>query len=132
MSYEIKVPARVSGGHNIIVKGKTPGMTVRMETATGEVEWMTVPVTLPQGYRIVATVDRDDGSIWDLGQNNDKEFRLFQRYTDPWRWHSHGPATKLSPQDIQGFGLTDDPQFCQADVEGEGQYSAIYTSNFIP
>jgi hypothetical protein len=117
-----------SAGHHIIIKGQTPGMEMQAEDGG----WMSVPVTLPDGYRIVATVDRDDGSIWDLGQNNDKEFRLFQRSTDPWQWHSHGPATKLSPQDIQGFGLTDDPQFCQADVEGEGLYSAIYASNFIP
>ena len=64
-----------SAGHHIIIKGQTPGMEMQAEDGG----WMSVPVTLPDGYRIVATVDRDDGSIWDLGQNNDKEFRLFQR-----------------------------------------------------
>ncbi len=123
------LPVHLRAGHNIIIKGKTPGGVI---TDPQGVEWEGVPVTLPDGYRIVATVDRDDGSVWDLGQNNDGEFRLFERFTDPWQWHSHGPATKLSPVDVQGFGLTEKIDFNPADVEGEGLYSAIYTSNFIP
>ena len=92
--------------------------------------WEIVQKTLPAGFRFVATVDRPNGDIYDLGQNNEGQFRLFRRCTDPQLMNSHHPKGEiLSDTDLVGFGLSRE-QSCDS-VNGDGQYSGLCISNLI-
>lgn len=96
-------------------------------------DWEVVEKTLPGGYRIVATVDRPNGDIYDLGQNAESKFALFRRLTDPYSWYSHGKAERLSDADIAGFGLL--RAVCadlEETIQEEGEYSSLCRSNLIP
>lgn len=94
--------------------------------------WEMTVVTLPAGYRIVASVERPDGDMYDLGQRADGQYRLFRRFTDPWLVNSHGKAEVLSEMDLAGFGLSraesqPDPEL----VDEEGSFSSLCKSNLI-
>ena len=88
-----------------------------------------VPWTLPDGYRIVGTVDRPDNTTYDLGQNAAGQFRLFRRQVGAYHFYSHCKGAILSDQDLIGFGLTR-AQSCES-VSGEGMFSALYPSHLI-
>ena len=88
---------------------------------------------ITKDYRLIASVDREDGSIDDLGQNAAGDFRLFRRSTDPWTLNSHAPGRILSPDDYVGFklgarGYTRD-EVCRAEEDGE--FSSLCKSNLI-
>lgn len=96
-------------------------------------EWEVVEKTLPGGFRLVATVDRPNGDIYDLGQNAEGKFALFRRLTDPYSWYSHAKAERLSDTDVAGFGLlravcVDVPEEA---IEENGDYSSLCRSNLI-
>lgn len=102
--------------------------------------WEVCELTLPDGYRIVGSVERPDsagnvlgqGEIYDLGQNAEGQFRLFRRSTDPWSLNSHvGKGEILSDVDLAGFGLTRE-QSCEPDRAAEhGDYSSLCRSHLI-
>ena len=117
---------------DIIISGQHAGVEARDHTG----EWEIVEKTLPNGFRLVATVDRPNGDIHDLGQNAEGKFALFRRLTDPFFWHSHGKAERLSDADVAGFGLLRavcfDPETSDVDTEEHGEYSSLCRSHFIP
>ena len=96
--------------------------------------WEMVNATyITKDYRLVASVDRGDGEMYDLGQNSAGDFLMFRRSTDPWALNSHLKGERLSPGDFAGFGLeskgyTED-EVCRASEEGE--FSSLCRSNFI-
>ena len=93
--------------------------------------WEMIEVALPGGYRMVATVDRPNGDVYDLGQNNEGQFRLFRRRTDPYALNSHGKGEILSDVDLAGFGLFRD-QSCEPErAAEEGSFSSLCRSHFI-
>lgn len=97
-------------------------------------EWEVVEKTLPGGFRMVATVDRPNGDIYDLGQNAEGKFALFRRCDpkiDAYSFYSHGPAERLSDIDVTGFGLLRAVCFEPGDLENEGEYSSLCRSHLI-
>lgn len=96
-------------------------------------DWEILEQVLPDGYRHVATVDRPNGDIYDLGQNNEGNFLLFRRMTDPNFINSHGRGEALSPIDLAGFGLLRGQSLGPGleFIEEEGEYSSLCRSNFI-
>jgi hypothetical protein len=102
-------------------------------------EWEVVLKTLPNGFRMVATVDRPNGDIYDLGQNAEGKFALFRRCDpkiDPFSFYSHGPAERLSDIDVAGFGLLRavcfEPEQVAEVAESDGEYSSLCRSHLIP
>ena len=91
--------------------------------------WVGFEFLLPAGFRMVASVERPDGSVYDLGQNADGIYRLFRRATGEFE-NSHCKGESLSDLDLQGFGLTRD-QSPHDDVETEGNFSSLCLSNLI-
>lgn len=118
----------------LILSTERVGYEVRREDGS---EWEMVIKTLPQGFRHVATVDRPNGDIYDLGQNAESRFALFRRNTDPELFYSHGKAERLSDEDVRGFGLLravcyePDP-FPEETIRDEGLYSGLCKSHLIP
>ena len=103
-------------------------------------QWEMTVITLPDGFRMVASVERPTadgnvcgkGEMYDLGQNAEGQFRLFRRKTDPWLTYSHGKPEILSDLDLAGFGLNR-AQSCEPErIEEEGDFSSLCRSNFIP
>lgn len=94
-------------------------------------EWEVVIKTLPDGFRMVATVDRPDGDIYDLGQNAEGKFALFRRSTDPWSFYSHGKAERLSDQDVAGFGLLRAVCYEPDSLVEHGEFSSLCRSHLI-
>lgn len=96
--------------------------------------WEMIDVThITKDYRRIASVERDDGGIYDLGQNAGGEFLLFRRRNDPWQLNSHHKGERLSIDDYTGFDLGSRgyswEQVSRATEEGE--YSSKCTSNLI-
>ena len=87
----------------IYIPGSGGGSTIKL--IDGSVDWEIIPKTLPKGFRMVATVDRPDGTTHDLGQNAEGNFALFRRSTDPWSENSHGPMDRLSDADLEAAAL---------------------------
>lgn len=94
-------------------------------------QWEMTTITLPAGFRMVASVERPDGDMYDLGQNAEGQFRLFRRKTDPWLIYSHGKPEVLSDIDLAGFGLTREQSFEPERVEEDGEFSSLCRSNLI-
>ena len=88
-----------------------------------------VEKTLPNGFRHVATVDRPNGDIYDLGQNAESQFALFRRSVDPWLFYSHGKPKRLSDEDVQGFGLL--RAVCFEPDADHGEFSSLCTSHLL-
>jgi hypothetical protein len=110
--------------------GQSIGYEVR-DPVTGQ-QWEVVEKTLPGGFRMVATVDRPNGDIYDLGQNAEGKFALFRRLTDPFSFYSHGKAERLSDIDVAGFGLLRAVCFEPPEgIEEQGEYSSLCTSHLI-
>lgn len=108
---------------DLIFRGRTLNQSINPD-------WELVNVDmLPGGYRKVGTVDRPDGTIEDLGQNADGNFMLFRRSSCLETPYSHEKGRKLSPIDLQGFGLSPDQSV--DDVNGDGQYSGLCKSNLV-
>ena len=93
--------------------------------------WEVVEKTLPQGFRHVATVDRPNGDIYDLGQNAEGKFAIFRRSTDPWLFYSHGKAERLSDEDMQGFGLLRETCYEPETITDEGMFSSLCKSHLL-
>jgi hypothetical protein len=93
--------------------------------------WECVPITLPYGFRMVATVDRPGGDIYDLGQNAEGQFRLFRRKRDPFLFYSHGKPEILSDLDLAGFGLSRSDSCEPERAEEEGEFSSLCRSHLI-
>jgi hypothetical protein len=100
---------------------------VQGRDSTGD--WEMVEKTLPQGFRHVATVDRPNGDIFDLGQNAEGQFAMFRRSVDPWLFYSHGKAERLSDEDVQGFGLL--RAVCYDPPEDQGEFSSLCKSHLL-
>ena len=119
--------------HNLIIKNGNVGVEFR-DPKDGAL-WECVPVNMIRdGYRLVGTVDRPDGTIDDLGQNAEGQFRIFRRSTDPWAFYSHERGRVLSDQDLQGFGLSRRDSYEPTEpeaVQAEGEYSSLHRSNLI-
>ena len=113
----------------IIIPGKS-GVVHAIDPSTG-VEWEAGEKTLPGGYRMVGSVSRPDGDVYDLGQNSEGKFALFKRRTDPYEFWSHGPAERLSDADIAGFGILRFACAEPGDMEEHGDYSSLARSNLI-
>lgn len=119
---------------SIIIPGKSG--VIEVKDPQGGL-WEIGEKTMPQGFRIVATVDRPDGDIYDLGQNAEGKFALFRRSSDPWGWWSYGKMERMSDQDIAGFGLLravcaePDPDLVEEAHEW-GEHSSLCVSNLIP
>lgn len=105
-----------------------------------QAQWEMVQVQLPDGYRIVGSVDRpcSDGNVmtpgdtYDLGQNAEGQFRLFRRSKDPWTLNSHAKGEILSDVDLAGFGLTRSQSCEEAEqAEQEGNFSSLCKSHLI-
>lgn len=94
-------------------------------------------LTLPHGFRHVASVERPDadgnvcgrGEMWDLGQNADGKFRLFRRGTGELENSHVGWGDPLSDDDLHGFGLTRDQVFYLP--EEQGVYSSLNRSHLL-
>ena len=104
-------------------------MNTQGRDASGE--WEVVEKTLPGGYRMVATVDRPNGDIYDLGQNAASKFAVFRRKTDPFHFYSHGPAERLSDADVAGFGLLRAVCADPGATEDSGEYSSLCKSHLL-
>lgn len=94
-------------------------------------DWEVVEKTLPGGYRMVATVDRPSGDIFDLGQNAEGKFALFRRKTDPFLFYSHAPAERLSDADVAGFGLLRSVCVDPGDIEEHGEFSSLCKTHLL-
>lgn len=90
-------------------------------------DWFGLELILPQGYRMVACVERPDGTAYDLGRNSAGEHRLFRRLTGTEFENSHcQKGEPLSETDLQGFGLTRDQcPVLPGDLENEGDYAPV-------
>ena len=101
--------------------------------------WECVELLLPNGYRMVGSVERptSDGNVlgkgemYDLGQNAEGQFRLFRRSTDPWSLNSHGKPEILSDVDLAGFGLTRNQSYEPEGIEEHGDFSSLCRSHLI-
>lgn len=99
--------------------------------------WEWCELTLPNGYRMVGSVERPtsdgnvlgNGDMYDLGQNAEGQFRLFRRSTDPWTLNSHNKGEVLSDIDLAGFGLTRSQS--QERIEENGEFSSLCRSNLL-
>jgi len=92
--------------------------------------WTCVEKTLPGGFRFVATVDRPDGDIYDLGQNAEGQFRLFRRCVGTEFENSHVRVGEvLSDVDLLGFGLSREDSYGDDYVEIDGMYSGLCKTN---
>lgn len=94
-------------------------------------DWEVTEKKLPDGFRIVATVERPNGDVEDLGQNAEGKFALFRRLTDPFSFYSHGKPQRLSDVDVEGFGLLRAVCF-EGDTESDGNYSSLCKTHIVP
>jgi hypothetical protein len=95
-------------------------------------DWVGLELVLPKGYRMVAVVDRPDGTTEDLGQNAAGEFRLFRRLTGVLENSHDQRGHPLSDEDLAGFGLSRDQcPIYPDDVQAEGDFSSVVRSNLI-
>lgn len=86
---------------------------------------------LPHGFRMVGSCTKG-GDPYDLGQNAEGKFALFRRSTDPETFYSHGPAEKLTPEDMAGFFGMNIPGVSIGDpAEEDDEYSSLCKSNLV-
>lgn len=97
----------------------------------GVAGWEICEFTLPQGFRLVGTVDRDDGDTYDMGQNAEGKFAMFRRSKDPWMLNSHGNAEPLSDIDLAGFELFRHNSIEPERAAEDGDYSSLVRSHLI-
>ena len=107
------------------------GQSCREVTDSIGQKWEIIEKTMPSGYRMVATVDRPDGTIHDLGQNAEGKFALFRRSDDPWTMNSHVAMDRLSDADLAGFGLLRAVCVEPETVQEWGDFSALCKSNLV-
>lgn len=112
----------------IIIPGKSGVVEVKDDQGN---MWEIGEKTMPNGFRLVATVDRPDGDVYDLGQNAEGKFALFKRNADPWGWWSYGKAERLSDADLAGFGLLRASCVEPDEIHEWGEHSSLCKSNFI-
>lgn len=94
-------------------------------------DWEVSVKQLPDGFRHVATVDRPNGDIEDLGQNAEGKFALFRRLDDPFSFYSHGKMQRLSDEDILGFGLLRAVCVESGDMEDDGMFSSLCKTQLV-
>lgn len=90
-------------------------------------DWFGLELVLPRGYKMVACVQRPDGTTYDLGRNAEGQHRLFRRMSGTEFENSHCQnGEPLSDVDLQGFGLTRaECPVLPGDLENEGDYAPV-------
>lgn len=89
-------------------------------------DWVAIERILPNGYQMVACVERPDGTMYDLGVNAEGQHRLFRRRTGEFENSHLTHGEPLSDIDLAGFGL--DRAHCPylpGDFENEGDYADV-------